>query len=146
MGNTAVRQRRPRPVAGLEDGHGQNARGRGGPWLADRAGRVASFKSVPWKLYPADTVANAGEFQHCIAAIQRDPADYTLRKCVAVGREMCELWAAWLCWGQPNQWTLVRDAAAWPETSSPVSFIFICFSSLPTFVLCLLARLQSILF
>ncbi|CAK7200570.1 hypothetical protein SEUCBS139899_003268 [Sporothrix eucalyptigena] len=64
---------------------------RGAASLVDMAARVISFESVPWKLYLADTTANASEFRHCIAAIQRNPAQYTLPKRVTGGaREVRE--------------------------------------------------------
>ena len=55
--------------------------GRKGPAsLADMAARVVSLASVPWKLYLADTEANTAEFRHCIAAIERNSAQYTLHR------------------------------------------------------------------
>lgn len=55
--------------------------------LLDMAGRVVSKQSVPWKLYLADTAANADEFRHCIDAIQRNPAMYAIPKYKTTGRQ-----------------------------------------------------------
>ncbi|KJR81607.1 snf2 family helicase [Sporothrix schenckii 1099-18] len=55
--------------------------------LGDMAATIVSRQSVPWKLYLADTEANADEFRHCIAAIQRNPAMYVLPRFKATARD-----------------------------------------------------------
>ncbi|KAL1889561.1 hypothetical protein Sste5346_008810 [Sporothrix stenoceras] len=75
------------PDVYVERTYGDTSQQKGPRSLLDMAGRVVSRQSVPWKLYLADTAANAEDFRHCIDAIQRNPAMYAVPKYKRPGRE-----------------------------------------------------------